>query len=189
MTLLLIFGLVFPTVSLLSSIAAWVQSRRTNGHSSPVLIPFIGPIALTTWVCVTSKPWWLILLAWCCDLGTIAFLSVSPRLIREWWQTSSFTRVCQFEGAEQNRSVALTLHSTGRYFLRTQWHRPPGETGILGSGEVGSYSRSDGKVLLKSDRGHLRELVAQSETRYRVVDSDAEAESASLNGWVPSREA
>jgi hypothetical protein len=38
------------------------------------------------------KPLWAIPLEWLCDIGTIAFLWASPRLISDLWQNSAITK-------------------------------------------------------------------------------------------------
>ena len=88
LTCLLIAGLLFPMISLLSGAGSLLHQWRHKSYASPVFIPFVGPLLLTIWVISAHKPLGLIALAWVCDIGTVAFLAAGPRLVKDWWHTS-----------------------------------------------------------------------------------------------------
>jgi len=87
---LLVAGLIFPVISLLTTMGSLASQWRQKKYSSPVFIPFIGPVLLTSWVVFAHKPLWFVAIVWLADIGTLAFLAVSPQLIRDWWHRSSF---------------------------------------------------------------------------------------------------
>lgn len=185
-TTLLILGLIFPTLSLLSFIATLVTRWRHDRHTSPVFIPFFGPVLLTCWVLVAGHPRWLIPVIWLLDLGTGAFFFVLPQLVAEWWQHSAFTRLITLHGAHGIEKVILTLHRGGRYFARKSWNRAPGELGIISLGEAGTFI-DDGEVIaLLSDLGLNRQLNRIDLNTYDVSepnDSGPELRNYSLHGW------
>jgi len=86
MASLLFFGLLFPIISWLTTIGCYYKWLKYKKHSSAIYIPFIGPVLLTIWVCGAEKPWWLIPIVWICDIGTVSFIYVIPRLISDWWK-------------------------------------------------------------------------------------------------------
>jgi len=110
--LLLIAGVIFPAISLLTGIGSLLYQWRHKKYASPVFIPFVGPLLLTSWVILAHKALWFVAIAWVADIGTIAFLAVSPRLIRDCWHTSSFTRILSLNGSQDNQSAIITLHTT-----------------------------------------------------------------------------
>jgi hypothetical protein len=184
---LLIAGLIFPVLSLLTGIGSLVYQWRHKKHSSPVFIPFIGPVFLTSWVIFAHRPLWVIAIVWVADIGTLAFLAVSPRLIRDWWNTSSFTRILALNGDQDNQSAIITLHSTGHYLLQKSWIRPPGQTGIVGLGEPGTFTQLNNRYELTSHVGLHRVLQKTDEKAYRVEEEELPKEELrdySLSGWV-----
>lgn len=186
-TLLLIAGLIFPVISLLSRIGTLVHQWRHKKYSSPVFIPFIGPFLLTSWVICAHKPLWIIGLVWVSDIGTLAFLAVSSRLIREWWRTSTFTRTLTLHGTQDNQRATITFHSTGHYLLKKSWSRPPGQLGIIALGEPGTFNQSENQYALTSHVGLRRVLRETDERAYRVEEQDRPREELrdySLSGWV-----
>lgn len=185
-TTLLIAGLTFPTLSLLTCIASLVTRWRHDRYASPVFIPFLGPALLTCWVLMAGHSRWLIPVVWLLDLGTVAFLFVLPRLTVEWWRLSAFTRLLTLHGAHGIEKVILTLHRGGRYFVRKSWNRAQGKLGIVGLGETGTFL-DDGEVIaLTSDCGLRRELQRIDVNTYDVSepnDKRPELRDYSLHGW------
>lgn len=135
LTSLLVGGLIFPALSLFSWLIACVDRLVHKRNSSAIFIPIIGPVLLTCWVVLADEPIWWALVFWLTDLGTLAFLAVSPQLLRDWWRTSSFTRVLTLHGSHENQAAVISLHSTGHYLLRKSWSRPLGQAGVVGLGE------------------------------------------------------
>jgi len=184
---LLIVGLIFPGISLLTGIGSLVCHWRHKKHSSPVFLPFVGPVLLTSWGIFAHQPLWFIAIAWVADIGTLAFLAASPQLIRDWWHTSSYTRILALNGNEDNQRAIITLHSTGHYLLKKSWSREPGQTGIVGLGEPGTFTQLDNRYELTSHVGLRRVLRKTDQTAYRVEEEKLPTEELrnySLSGWV-----
>ena len=184
---LLVVGLIFPAVSLLTLVASWVDWWRHKKHSSAVLIPFVGPTLLTAWVLLGHKPIWVVPIVWVTDLGTVLFLAVCPEFVGEWWRHSSFTRILILRGSSDNQIVVLTLHSTGNYFLKKTWTNPRQVPGMIGLGEGGTFVQKDGRYILHSQHGIERALCKADENTYVVKETTAPDENLrkySLQGWL-----
>jgi len=166
-----------------------VDRWRYKKHSSPAFIPLIGPVLLTGWIISAHEPLWIIAAAWVADIGTLAFLAASPKLFKDWWRTSSFTRILALNGNKGNQSAIITFHSTGHYLLKKSWIRPPGQAGIVELGEPGTFTQLGDRYELISDVG-LRRLLQKTEGgAYHVEKEDlpkVELRDYSLSGWVLS---
>jgi hypothetical protein len=185
-TALLIAGLIFPTLSLVTCLASLVTRWRHHRHASPVFIPFVGPALLTDWVLMAGHSRWLIPVVWLFDLGTVAFLFVLPRLTIEWWRLSAFTRLMTLHGSQGIEKVILTLHRGGHYFVRKSWNRAKGELGILDLGETGTFIDDGEVVKLTAHSGQNRRLQRVDLNTYEVSESDdirLELRDRSLHGW------
>jgi hypothetical protein len=186
-TLLLVAGLLFPALSLLTVTGSFIHRWRYQKYASPVMIPFVGPILLTIWAVVTDQSNWLVPIFWIGDLGTVAFLAVSPRLVRDWWRVSSFTRILTLHGSKDIQTAIITLHSTGHYLLKRSWNRLPGEIGIGGLGEPGTYIQAEGQYELTAHHG-LRRILRKTDDGAYVVEEgpppNASLQVYTLNGWL-----
>ncbi len=183
---ILLIGLLFPAISLITTIGCIIAWYKHKKHCSPVFIPFIGPICLTIWIIGTSRAIWLIPIAWICDIGTLAFLYVTPRLIKDWWNTCSFTRVIKIHSLKANQTASISFHSTGRYLLHKEWKRSKGETGITSLGEVGVYTKIDNNFELISDDGWKRSLKLGHDGKLLVIEDEIvsrEHQSYSIADW------
>src|SRR5271167_4592297 len=98
-TALLVAGLLFPVLNLFTGIGWLVHQWRHKKHASPVIVPLIGPILLTCWVVLAEKSLFFIPVVWITDIGTLILFTVSPRLIRDWWRVSWFTRILALRGS------------------------------------------------------------------------------------------
>ena len=184
---LFIAGMIFPALSMLTGIGSLLFQWRHKKYSSPVFVPFIGPLLLTCWVLLAHKSLWLIPIVWVADIGTLAFLPMSPRLIADWWRVSSFTRILTLRGNQDIQSAIITLHSSGHYLLKKSWNRALGDTGIVGLGEPGTFSQTDNQYELTSHHGLRRIFRKIDEGTYRVEEDGLENEKLydySLNGWL-----
>jgi hypothetical protein len=161
---LLGFGILFPALSLITLVAARWTSWRTGRNVSAVLIPFIGPILLTSAVLLEDWSYWLIPVFWAGDLGTIAFLIALPQLFSEWWQTSRFTCCLTLHGNQGIESAILTLHTGGHYFVEKAWRRSPDVPGIIGLGEFGTYVKAGDNYELTAHFGLRRTLTCVGDT-------------------------
>jgi hypothetical protein len=95
-------GLIFPVISLLTGIASLITQWRYKKYASPVFVPFIGPLLLSGVIAINGKHLWLIPIVWIADIGTVAFLCATPRLIAEWWAVSRFTQILGLKGTSEN---------------------------------------------------------------------------------------
>lgn len=182
---LLCFGLLFPVVSFVTFVLADIESRRTGRNCSAILIPFVGPIALTGWILITGRSSWFIPLVWITDLGTVLFLCVLPRLITEAWRISRWTRLQRFEATHRQAMATLTLHRHGYYFLHRTWVRTT-SFGPLSTGETGRYVESHDRIVLTSDDGtERRQLLRHEDSHWIMYDpSDKKIQGVeSLDGW------
>lgn len=183
---LLGLGLFFPVVSFVTLFLAAIESRRTGRNCSAILIPFVGPIALTGWVLVTGRSSWFIPLVWITDLGTILFLWVLPRLITEAWRISRWTRLKRFEATHRQASATLTLHRHGYYLLKCSWVRTGRELGIIALSETGRFFESHDQIVLTSHDGtERRQLLRHEDSHWIMYDpSDKKIQGVeSLDGW------
>lgn len=170
MTVLLVLGLLFPVISCLSTIISLIDRWKHKKHSSPLYIPFIGPVLLTIWIISSHSHLWLVLIAWICDIGTIAFMIASPRLILDWWNTCSFTRILNLHSSYGIQRAKLSFHSTGRYFLHKEWHHPPGEYGTISVGDGGHFVRKGDVIEMTSDWGWSRKIHLISDNCFKVIE-------------------
>jgi len=129
--ILLIVGLFFPTISLLSFIASLLQAAIAKKNSSGIYVPIIGPVLLDFWLLSVDRPYWMLALPWIADIGTVFFAIAAPRLVTEVWQTSGFTRLFSLTGTQANQSVEISFHKGGHYQLIKRWARPEGQLGII----------------------------------------------------------
>jgi len=183
---LIAIGLIFPMISLVTGIASLIARWRYNKHSSPVFVPFIGPFLLSGVIANHGDHLWLIPIVWVCDIGTVAFLCVTPRLIAEWWAVSRFTQILGLKGEFGNESAVLTLHSTGQYLLKKKWRRTPGELGVIAVGEPGTFTQSKDGYNLIAYHGLRRTLRPEGAGQYVVEEDDTEKPSMqnySLKHW------
>jgi hypothetical protein len=185
-TTLLVLGLVFPALSLVTTVSSALTFWLTNRHSSAGLIPFIGPVLLTCYVFVEDRSRWMIPAVWTLDIGTVAFISVLPRLISDWWNTCSYTLIKTFYGKDGIQDAVITLHTTGRYLMKKSWSRRDGEYGIVGLGEPGTFSKDGDAFELVSHHGLRRRLVPAEKQSFLVEEQQGvrpELKDYSLNQW------
>jgi hypothetical protein len=182
---LFFFGLLFPVISFLSIIAS--VSCSTREHCvSPVVIPLIGPLLLSSWVIVGYHPSWWIPIIWICDLGTAIFLITAPSIIREWWATSKYMLVMELHGDSGIESVVMRLHQNGRYSIYKTWVLEKNQEGTCGLGEPGTYTMEDEVITLVSHLGMKRILTPSEESTFTVEEQTPERtdlERYSLQGW------
>lgn len=183
---LLTAGLLFPALSVVTCIASAATGRSGGRHASPVCIPLIGPVLLTQWILSSGHPSWAIPLVWLLDPGTVLLVLVLPRLIREGWRISVFTRVLTLRGAHGLQSVVLTLQRGGWYRLRKSWRRPPGECGIVELSEAGCYTDGGTQLILESENGRQRRLLRTPDGAFVVQetqDPNVDGDPSALHEW------
>ena len=125
-------------------------SYRTKRFHSAV--PFFGAALLGVGMSLipTIRPYaWSALIL---DYGTLAFLLASPRLIREFWNTSRFNLLCEYLGQAGMKTVHLRLFKRGIFTVRLELHRPPGECGLVGTGTIGTWKRDGTQLTLSTGK-------------------------------------
>jgi len=178
--MLLASGLLFPSISWITFLLS-VWNSRAGRHSSGVYIPFVGPVVLDVWLAGAAAPGWSLILPWILDIGTLFFLAWLPRLGKELWETSRYTRVFTLNGAQGKQTAEFSFHRGGNYQLWIRWQRAPGELGLLALGEQGTYAKRDRQLELLSDAGRERALVATGDA-YVVSDSGPQ-DNSQLQLW------
>ncbi|ATQ74220.1 hypothetical protein CR152_06680 [Massilia violaceinigra] len=177
---LLVAGCLFPLISWLTLLLSYIVARGGRS-SSGIYIPFVGPALLSIWLVRVDAPHWTLPLPWIADIGTVFFLVWLPRLAREIWQTSRFTRLYKLTGSDGNESVVISFHRGGNYLLQKHWYRPAGEPGMIAIGEPGTFSSQQGIVSLCSHTGRQRYLVPEGAV-HAVTDA-GESDELQLQGW------
>lgn len=167
----LTFGLLFPIISWVSIIITQILWRYKNKYSSALLTPLIGPIFLNIWMCMTEKPAWLFFLPWLLDIGTIPFLLMLPRLIRDEWSTSRFTKLFSISSTKNKQTTVISFHKGGKYFIKFRWERFPGELGIIATNDFGDFTKSNNDYILTSHTGNIMKLTKVNDT-YHGTDSN-----------------
>jgi len=164
---LVVFGVFIQLVSALTGLICWRRGKGWTEGPSPFIAPMIGPLFLTHAIILNAWPLWLIPVAWLTDLGTLVLLWFLPALIKEEWKVSRFTRVLRLSGSEGNAHAVLTFHTSGKYLLQKRWARPKGEEGIIGMGELGTYTEAeDGFTLISNE--HVDRSVVREGTVFRI---------------------
>jgi hypothetical protein len=187
-TILLVFCLIFPTISWLTLVLSWWTKRRTKRNCSAVLVPYVGPVLLTCWVVQTQRSMWLIPVVWLLDAGTLIFSLVLPRLVAEWWRVSSFTRILVLRGLHEGAKATLSFHSSGYYLLQKEWKldsRPVAHP--IDLSVVGKYETTENGYCLCEP---LHSLVRKTNAEEYCVEEEhptPEALDASLHGWTLQR--
>jgi hypothetical protein len=118
--LLLIFGLIFPVISLLSLIIASATSTKDKNVSG-VYIPIIGPFLLSTFIILKGASYWWLFAAWLGDTGTVLFLIAAPAIFKDMLSHSSYTRLAQYEGQRENISITLSFHKGQHYIVKQRY--------------------------------------------------------------------
>lgn len=177
-------GLGVVTLNWLTTIIAFAESRATKKNFSPIWIPYLGPIGLTIAFVGRGLPVWTLVFPWVLDIGTLAFLRVTPWLIGETWRFSRFTRLMVLEGRRENQSVRLSLHRRGHYQLIKTWQRAKGELGIIGLSEPGSYEHDGPDMVFTSHYGSQRRLSSEGDGSYAVAEIGDVPENYSIQNWV-----
>jgi len=128
-----------------------LQSILTKKFHSAV--PFFGAGLLGSGMLLlpATRHWaWLAILL---DYGTLAFIIALPHLIRESWNTSQFNLLHDYSGKIENKSVRLCLFRRGIFTIRITIQRPVGQSGLTGTGTIGTWSITDEKLKLEIHGG------------------------------------
>lgn len=144
---LLVLGGLVSLLNWLTLCFTW----RTGQFRSAV--PLVGALFLGAGMLLVPavRPFaWLALLL---DYGTLAFLYALPRLIKEFWNTSSFRILQTYTGQSHSKTVEIRLYRAGVCTLRQTFLRKKGETGLLQSGNIGTWLREGDRLVLMLQGG------------------------------------
>jgi hypothetical protein len=130
-----------------------LHMMTTGKDSSWVIIPFIGPITLDVFLLIEAKPLWSLAIPWMLDAGTLNTFMYMPRLFRDWWKTSCFTRLCTLTGSRANQHVQVSLHKGNQYCLRFRC-----EQRLLST--LGSFEAMNAGFRLTSQSGEVWRIEA-----------------------------
>ena len=112
-----------------------------------------------------ARNWaWLAILL---DYGTLAFIVASPRLFRDFWNTSSFNMLYGYSGQLENKSVQLRLFHQGIFTVRINIQRPAGQCGLVSTGTIGSWRIENEKLKLEIHGGDCAEFSIS-----KILDSE-----------------
>ena len=115
-------------------------------------VPFVGAALLGAGMLMmpTTRTYaWTALIL---DYGTLAFLLVSPRLIRDAWSTNHINLICEYLGEKGMKKVRLRLFCRGIFTIRLRLDRPPGECGLTSTGTTGTWQREGARLELRTER-------------------------------------
>ena len=191
-TLFLAIGALFPAISWLTLIAGYLHYKWHGRASSGVYVPFVGPLMLDLWLLARGEPGWLLVVPWVIDVGTLFFLAALPRLVKDAWQTSRFTRLLHLSGEHSEARVDISLHRGGHYLLTKHWNqRAPLHASavprLITLGEPGLCDESPDGWRLTSHAGRVRHLLRSGSSGYVVRDAAVAArdeDTHNINGCM-----
>jgi hypothetical protein len=127
--------------------AALFCSLRTGRFVSGV--PLVGGVCLGTgaFLLPVLRPYAGV--AVLLDLGTVALLLSIPSIIRQEWATCRVNLLEEYIGQRGITTVSLRLFRRGHFTLRWEINRPPGESGTVGMGNVGTWEREADTLVLR----------------------------------------
>ncbi len=151
MTLLQGFATGLMTLGGLVALLNWLalfQTWRTGRFCSG--IPLFGGLFLGVGMLLlpTLRPFaWLALVL---DFsGTLMFLLFGlPVVVIEVWKTSRFNLLEEYAGQLGKKCVQLRLFRKGVFTLKRQFHRKPGELGLMGVSAIGTWEREGSRIML-----------------------------------------
>lgn len=112
----------------------------------------------------------MIPVVWVLDIGTMCCIPMMPRIIRESWESSKYTRILTLHGVNGNQDVVIEFQRNGKYALRKRWDKGTSEYGILGVGEPGTFSMDGDTIKMESHVGQMRNLTKTREGTFLVED-------------------
>jgi hypothetical protein len=145
---------VLIVLGLLLSLANWFalyQSWRTKKFYSA--IPLFGACMLGGGMLLLPATRGFAWLAIPFDYGTLAVIIASPLLLKEFWSTCRFNLLHEYSGESVSVNAYLRLFRNGVFTLTLSIHLPAGQSGMSGTGNVGSWNLDGDKLRLLSHKG------------------------------------
>jgi hypothetical protein len=141
-------GIIFIFyLGLFIKLMVYLTEKRS---ASLIIIPVLGPFFCNLGQLFLGVDWYWYFLPWIIDFGTILFFFATPRIFKDWWQTSRFTRLATYVDRRDNVEVKLSLHQNQIYLLQKKFHRQKGEFGMSEFSEVGHYEESPTTIILSA---------------------------------------
>ena len=125
--------------------------RRRFASSIPIIGGLLGAVGCYQIPSLRKWCWVPVLL----DYGSITFLLALPRVVRELWQTSRLNLVHEFTGKDHHKEVKIRLYKAGVFTLKHQFARPKRSAGLLTASRIGSWSATDGTIVLTDGEDSL----------------------------------
>lgn len=182
-TTILFVGLFFPIISWVSLIITQLLLKYKNKYSSAILTPLIGPILLNIWMYMTDKAIWMYPIPWVLDIGTLPFLIMLPKQIKDEWSLSSYTQIFSISSTVGLQSTKISFHKSGKYLIKFRWKRIEKDFGIIATNDFGKFNKlRDGNYVLTSHTGNIITL-KKEDNSYHCIDSSKD-NNINLDGWI-----
>jgi hypothetical protein len=139
---LMALGSLFALLNALMLVLSW----RTGRHCS--VIPLVGGLSLGAGMLLLPQTRPFAWLGPLLDFGTLAFLFALPGLVRELYSTSRFNLLEEYLGEKGRKTVRLRLFRKGLFTVEQHIQRPRGEHGLMGASTLGTWQRSEGRLVL-----------------------------------------
>lgn len=169
MTLLIAIGILFPCLSWVTLGLSFYEKRFHKRNASPIFIPFIGPLALNIAVILKGESILWLPLPWLLDVGTLAFLYITPNLVKDIWNTAAFNCVALYEGIFESKSAELSLFKNGGYVLKITMSTTAAS--VFKVNDLGTYKKHAEEILLISHLKKTRRLLIHGE-KLEVSEED-----------------
>lgn len=141
--LLLTLGALFSLLNWCSFVAtAWTGKF----HSA---VPLVGGLCLGAGALLLPplRPYaWAVVFL---DYGTIVFVVVFPRLVREMWSTSWFNLMEEYVGVRGRTTVRVRLFRREVFIITWRVARPAGDYGLVEMSRVGTWEREPHRLIIR----------------------------------------
>ena len=146
-----VFAIIFIAMGGYVVVYNWasvVQSHRTGRFHSAV--PLIGAVFLGAGLAMLLRTRSYALLSILVDYGTLILLYSSPKLVRQFWETSRFNLLAEYKAAAGAVTTQISLYRTGKFVILHERQWIPGETGWVSLSNVGEWKQTSQHLTLTS---------------------------------------
>jgi hypothetical protein len=145
------------------------QSWKTKKFVSS--IPLFGAIFLGAGLACFQKTRNYAFLSLVADYGTLVFIISAPKLLSQFWQTSSSNLFQAFDGQSQSFKYKLNLYNNETFVIdaKAQYSQPANEYGarIEQFGLCGKWENNEGIIYLtKYDNNRVLKLIKTDDNKY-----------------------
>jgi hypothetical protein len=121
----------------------------------PSFIPFPGVAGMVA-VLLCFPNWrpffWIPLVI---DPSCLVFIYVSPKLVREIWDHSNINLVARYTAQVSDRRKAILSFYRKDFIIKHEIYRPPGEYGLIGSSDIGTWQDTPNNMVLFMEANRL----------------------------------